>query len=500
MVNAANAVLSKCPHRIANCHVKVKAADLWHQPDFISKLSPDHDSPFHILNALNDDCLHEIFKRLLLPDLTNCSDVCIRFNRLATQIFVSKYKNETVSFHSEFSGRFADAQAMFRNFGPLIQSLSICFTIEVIGHYGTSLRMINQHCSALKELNVSNFRFHGDWKRLCPMFAKLITIKLENCGLTSNHKGLFTACANLKILQLNDCYWIDRCIGQRFPNISQAHFQSNWITASTFVNFITQNPTIRKLTFVGNRMTSTDIVRLISEHLINLQEFEYDEIVHNLKQYQHNILCLSRLHSLKILKLNFNSLSVAPLLGKLVENKIPIEHLKLSKGLIDMDAIQSVSQLNGIKILELSDVYELTDKHIIYLAKELTQMKELHLHKMTSKLTTNGLKTMLKYADKLTFLELNSMHGIYIDTDDYRTILKTIQNRNGLDQLTIEIASDENKVMVPAEILMLNKKWICINEKILYHYFSDDSDYSSDEFDPDLDGNMPLYRDTWNAI
>lgn len=191
MVNAAKVVLSTSRHRIANCNVKVKAADLWHQSDFMSQLThtsfnspPDHDSPFHILNALDDDCLHEIFKHLILPDLSCVADVCTRFAAVAAQVFVSKYKNQTITFHSELSGRFSNAKSMLRNFGPLIQSLSICYTIEVIEHYGISLRMINQHCSGIKELNLANFHFRGDWKRLCPMFSKLNFLKLENCGLT----------------------------------------------------------------------------------------------------------------------------------------------------------------------------------------------------------------------------------------------------------------------------------------------------------------------------
>lgn len=58
---------------------------------------PDQDSPLHILNALNDDCLFQIFEsdELGLTDLGAIGSVCKRFNRITNRIFQRKYNSTT---------------------------------------------------------------------------------------------------------------------------------------------------------------------------------------------------------------------------------------------------------------------------------------------------------------------------------------------------------------------------------------------------------------------
>lgn len=444
--------------------------------------STEPDSPWNILNALNEDCFLKIFTHLTLPDLSIAADVCIYFNQCAIEVFLSKYRDQSLSFHSEMSGRFDVARVMFRHFGALIQSLSICYTFEVIKEYGFSLRMINQNCSTLRELHLSSFRYRGDWRRLVPMFSRLHLLKLEKSDLSSSNRSLFTA-GNLRVLHFIDCQWSDKFIGQQFQSIEEAYFRSNGINVSTFVRFITQNPTVRKLSFIGNRLTSTDLLRSIADHSINLREFEFDEIVHNLDQYQQNMLSLSQLQSLITLKLNLNSLPAGPLMQALVENESPIVHLSLSKGHIDADGIEILSQARLVEILELSEVEGVTNENIISLATKMTQLKELHLHRNTSNLTTNGLKTMLEHLQELKILALNSMDGIWIDTDDYYTILKTVQRRREYIQLSIDISSKESRIIIPDVILKPNEKWVRINEKILQNYFWDDSPEMSEHDD-----------------
>lgn len=43
----------------------------------------DQDLPSHILNALNDYCLYEAFKRLHFLDLLNVAKVCVQFESQA---------------------------------------------------------------------------------------------------------------------------------------------------------------------------------------------------------------------------------------------------------------------------------------------------------------------------------------------------------------------------------------------------------------------------------
>lgn len=71
---------------------EVNAADPCNQPDHPLQVPPEQDSESNILNALNDDCLQEIFKLLKVTDLTNVAGVCKRFNEQAKITFDFKHK------------------------------------------------------------------------------------------------------------------------------------------------------------------------------------------------------------------------------------------------------------------------------------------------------------------------------------------------------------------------------------------------------------------------
>lgn len=60
--------------------------------------APETDSPNNILNALNDDCLRNIFERFeTLSMLCSISNVCVRFSEIAKQVFKSKYRHKLIS-------------------------------------------------------------------------------------------------------------------------------------------------------------------------------------------------------------------------------------------------------------------------------------------------------------------------------------------------------------------------------------------------------------------
>lgn len=494
--DAAKHAISKSPHHIGNRQVKVKAADPWHQPKMLND-PPNPNSPSNILNTLKDDCFREIFKYLNLADLSNVSDVCVRFNQLATEIFSVKYKNRSVCFEFEFHDRFDDSKVMFRNFGPLIQSFSISYTLDVMEYHGQTLRMINQYCSAqLKELDVSHFRFKGDWKKLRSLFAKLEKLKMNNCGVRKDAKQLFANCKNLKSVCLDNCYFIDSCISQTFPLLEMASFTTNFIDDLAFNNFVRSNPTLIKLSFVNNRMKSTDVIRLIAHNLCNLQELKFDEKAHNVMKFEQNILELIHLHSLKVLKLNFNSISVAPLMVALAENEIPIEHLSLDKGFINTEAIKSISQFKRLEIIELNEIQQFDDKLLVELAMGLPDIKEIHLTDIEHGLSTIGLKRMLPFVEKLSLLKLKSISNITIDLDDYKTLLKIVQSRKCELQLVIELKTNEKSVDVPNELSTANRKWLEIHEEIQIHYLSlYGSDTESFDSNMDYDYDDDIFED-----
>lgn len=105
---SANSAINRCGHRmhghrIEDCKVNVRAAHLLCQPDLQREsMDPlwipfDQDSPSHILNALNDDCLRKVFKHLNANDLSSAAEVCVRFNQQVKCTFAQKYESMNLS-------------------------------------------------------------------------------------------------------------------------------------------------------------------------------------------------------------------------------------------------------------------------------------------------------------------------------------------------------------------------------------------------------------------
>lgn len=113
---------------------RIIAADIRDQPDYNPNpfhplvKPPEQDSPNQILNALNDDCLCEVFRFLPLIDLNNAAEVCVRFNALAKEVFSSKFKNTFItrspcSNIGIFELTKDTAGKLLASFGSLMQSL-----------------------------------------------------------------------------------------------------------------------------------------------------------------------------------------------------------------------------------------------------------------------------------------------------------------------------------------------------------------------------------------
>lgn len=195
------------------------------------------------------------------------------------------------------------------------------------------------------------------------------------------------------------------------------------------------------------------------------------------KSFRH----LGRLKSSKVLKLDLRFKSAAPLCAVLTTNAIPIEHLKLTDGIIDAKAVKDILQMKRLKVLELDCIEGLTDEHIIELAKELgTRLEKLQLEDYTVvNITKIGLKKMLPFAKKLSFLTLKPIQIRYGD-DDYQAMLKMVLERPEKCSLLIELTGAGGQIKVSDAILMKNCDIFYIDEKIVNDSDSDDNN-SSDE-------------------
>lgn len=465
---AASAVLSNATHRIANCDIEVKAAEPWHQPD-------------HILNALDDDCLREVFKHLNKWDLTNAADVCVRFKQRAKEAFSVKYKKVSLYFH-EFMEE--PNEELLCIFGPMIQSLWIEREFGEL-YDDIVLKWIEEKTtSELKVLKLSKFTIDGKID-IHSTLANLEKLELDRCNLVSYYyvnKPLLAACIELKTLQIKQTNYRDfKCINQQFPKLEEISLvDSSALNDADLIGFVTLNPTLKKLVIENNHnVKSVEIIRVISQHLRNLVELGIDQCFDKVDKFQRYVLSLSQLNSLETLKINFNSMSIAPLMEGLATNCVPIENLMLKNGRIDTEAIESMSQLKQMKTLVLNDIDGLSDERFIGLAMTLPQLQKLNLDGLTAKgISSIALKEMLPYAIKLSLLSFAKECDFLIDVDDYEAILKTVQSRPEKVHLLVKIKGYGGIVDVPEEILAGNREWLYIDEEIEEDYEDDDYGYT----------------------
>lgn len=469
--DAAKEALTKCSHKIGNCSIKVKEADVWHQPHFnetpqhkVHPLStpPDFDSDANILNALNDDCLRVIFKQLNLIDLTNTADVCVRFNYMAKEVFATKHKKFVIPDRMFLNRRLGvniqTIETMLRHFGPSIQTLTVS-PFAFVDH-DIMFQMITKYTSTtLKHLILIDFEMVGNGK--LGIIEKLELIECE----IDNLKDLLANAPNLKILHIYSSMWFDGGINQRFDKLEEIRLEGNEnLYVNQVNNFIKLNPKLKRMAIKDNAdLCSAKIIRVIGQRLHNLEELEINEGNDGtLAALQKRLQTLSQLKSLQLLNLDFHGLSVALLMKNLAANQIPIKELKLMNGEIDDNAIESISQLKHIEILKLDGITRLNDDHIVELAKQLPLLQELDLK--NNQITSDTMKKVVAHANQLSTFNLKEDSDLSITTVDYNDMLKSVQNRPKAVKLSIIVFRGIRTVDIDDDILDKNKDWISIIE------------------------------------
>lgn len=485
---AAGLALLNGTHRIANGDVIVKAADPWHQPH-------------HILNKLDGDCLRTILQYLDSSDLANVAEVCVLFNQLAKQAFTLKNMKLDQSNNNPLLES-KEFHRMMSHFGSSIQSLKIHSKVVPENVFERYTSIIAEFCTNLKEIHLESFHtglvFCAQLRRI---YANLDKLHLVQCSPPSDGDvaDISAACLGLEVLTLNDCkLWSTESdwMQQKFRRLKEAHFYSNEQLDDEKLNtFIALNPTLTKLSVVENGIKSAKMIRLIYEGLPDLQELHFDQITDNSAEFQRNLKILSRFSSLKVLKLNFNSSPVAPLMKAIVANGIPIEELKLRNGRIDDEAINNISKMKLITLLFIAEIEELADEHLITLAKGLPQIQFLCLEKLSAKISTDGLKKMLPYANQLVGVMLDSISNIKFDMDDSNSVLNIVKNRPERKQFFLVIKSFLSILQVPQTIILENKDYFYVMEHELAWVQSSNDHGDEVEYDSDY----AMYDDNWDV-
>lgn len=294
--------------------IKGKINDILLQP-------PGEQSPKNILNILNDDCLYEIFKKIPSSNYGSIANVCVRFNRILSEMLSRKYKNSAFNISSiVYFELFTLSQAedYLRNFGSLIYHAKIdgwVYKPPFIIKIDLICRMISDHCENLRSFKIADFEMLNCMaNELIPLFMRIEELVIIK---TSCAKG-----PTLNFLPAINCpkliafAWNIRKFGQ-LDDIPFVH------------KFISYNTQLESLVYgyqtKSHCLLNVDFSNL--KHLKMLSLFNYESEIFEKSAF------FEITHSMKALSLTH----------------APIECLELYDTLIDDDAIEYISKIKTIK-------------------------------------------------------------------------------------------------------------------------------------------------------
>lgn len=100
--------------------------------DSLLQLPPAQDSPKHILNLLNDNCLYELFRELdHLADFDSAARVCTQFNNVAKLVFPLKIRS-----------RWMNLDDFVFDDGTQFKYISLAQIEHFLMNFGTSIQLL----------------------------------------------------------------------------------------------------------------------------------------------------------------------------------------------------------------------------------------------------------------------------------------------------------------------------------------------------------------------
>lgn len=186
---------------------------------------PAQDSTHHILNALDDHCLCEIFQSFEhVADFDAIANVCQRFNRIARRVFPTKISMRLIHFnfddlvfddgvHFNFI-TLSQIETFLINFGSSIFSLQFRpYYLEPIPNAANSaLKLIHKYCKNIGSLNIELYAEQNQISdELQSIFSKLLCFNVRFLQYTPDRTFLSTC---TKVEQLHVFSYAKNCISK----------------------------------------------------------------------------------------------------------------------------------------------------------------------------------------------------------------------------------------------------------------------------------------------
>lgn len=432
--------------------------------DFEPSFQPtSEDSPTNILNLLDDDCLRLIFEKVKhLSDIYSITNVCMRFNRIAKQIFATKINQECIDLIDlvpENEVTLLQIEDFLCDFGSSVLSIQIKdqHYKNILDPSNILLKTINKYCKNLEklELTASSVK-NATMSQITSLFQHLKYLRIDlSTSIFEQFKNCLLHCTQLHTLDIS---------GQ---NASQSSLPA--VTLPKLIDFHISNPGI-----------------LYDEFLAHNPQIEKLDVI-----YSTNVckLIVNKMSNIRTLTLDCENNNFTETNGIYLKE---LKHLEIGIA-IQIESLTNIFPLKNITELVLSMDFAGIFNHtlLVELAQNLRNLKTLVIDLRLCKtsfskhITTVLLKQMLQHLNQLSRLKIywpeeSTDHN---DEINFNEISEVIENRANKIKLSIELVCNLSD---PSETryTVYKSKWLCLDtvsnalivEKV-YEYKTYQSEY-----------------------
>ncbi|XP_031623089.1 uncharacterized protein LOC116340636 [Contarinia nasturtii] len=344
------------------------------------------------LMDLNDECLLKIFRYLKRSgDLGKVEKVCKRFAEFAEYAFVLDNGGARMGYSGNYG--YEHTEKMLRIIGRHISSLSIWDF-----HYGRKtwnkiLLLVQEYCAKLKKLQIKGFIDRSLFSQLKPLFKRLEKLSLHCGSLRSSDLDIMN---NLKALNVSA--GVDMLL-RGFSPIKLTKMQemsfhdASKIDDASMIHIIKLTTNLKKLSISGANNLTTAVFDAIGQ-LKELEELEFlNPYMKTSENFQDDLMHLTSLCKLKILKFNCAKQTLYPLLEGLSTNGFALIELELHNGSPNDRVFESICKIKTLKKLNLFYMNGLKDEHILEIAKELKLLSDIFI-RISPSLSQLGLRSL----------------------------------------------------------------------------------------------------------
>lgn len=434
--------------------------------------APLQDSPHHILNILDDDCIQLVLLQITYAeDFLSAAETCVRFQSNAKKCFRSKYKRIYIS---ENSPRNAVTRGVY--FYLIVPYDCVYRFLGIFGNLIDWITFHNYRRTEKERLSkeVANMIAHFCGRTLKKFeasgddldfngqpFSGLEELKLFFATVKNFETGsqLKKMTLQSRVFKYKKGRPLNNWLNKNFPNLEEVIMDGNNIKRPVLVEFLTMNPQIKTLHIdfcvsltssilqnIGNRVPNLECLKI---KLCGRRRVDDANLETNMKQ-------ISGLRKLKSLQITCMG-ALPTVIDTIVQNNIPIEdfryrNLNYTDVDVPLDCVLKLKRLNKLWLNRVSE------QMLFVLVKQMTSLEELVVMKTTD-ISLRSMKKALEYGKQLSLLGFYMEEEINIDSNEYNSLLRLAK-----DHVKVFIECYKYTSDIPEDVLKMNRKWIEITD------------------------------------